>query len=275
MGLVYCQGVATPRQDPSRGICATVDNAPIVTSSPSLGISPTGLRGEGLFVYPEGLTQVEAVSKTADGGANPSRPAMTRCYKARVCQICGEEFVPANSRQKYCLDCKREGFLARKAEYRKTHCKERAAYSAEYQQDHREQKAVIDVRYRQRHRDKWLASKALYRQKHDKEIIAQNAKYRQEHPEKVRQQWQKRRALKYGNTPIGELLTEAQWRDILDQYRHRCAYCGKKSEQLTIDHVIPLSKGGKHSANNVVPACQHCNCSKKDRTPEQWAGLHV
>lgn len=59
------------------GMSATTDRTLVVTSSPSLGISPTGLRGEGLSSYPEGLTQVEAVSKTANGGANPSRPAMT------------------------------------------------------------------------------------------------------------------------------------------------------------------------------------------------------
>jgi 5-methylcytosine-specific restriction endonuclease McrA len=86
---------------------------------------------------------------------------------------------------------------------------------------------------------------------------------------------EKRRALKYGNTPIAELLTEAQWRDILDQYHHRCAYCGKKMERLTIDHVNPLSKGGKHSASNVVPSCGSCNSKKNAKTPEEWCGMAV
>ena len=45
------------------------------------------------------------------------------------------------------------------------------------------------------------------------------------------------------------------------KYNYRCAYCGKQCA-LTVDHVIPISKGGKHSPNNVVPACIGCNDRK-------------
>jgi 5-methylcytosine-specific restriction endonuclease McrA len=57
-------------------------------------------------------------------------------------------------------------------------------------------------------------------------------------------------------------------REILKRDRHQCQYCGSK-KQLTIDHVIPRSKGGKHSWDNVVIACSRCNSCKGDRTPEQ------
>lgn len=50
-----------------------------------------------------------------------------------------------------------------------------------------------------------------------------------------------------------------------------CQYCGSR-RHLTIDHVIPRSKGGKTSWNNLVTACNRCNVSKGDKTPEQ-AGL--
>lgn len=50
---------------------------------------------------------------------------------------------------------------------------------------------------------------------------------------------------------------------------HVCQYCGKRcsSKELTIDHVIPLSKQGPENWDNVVTACRHCNQRKGNRTP--------
>jgi 5-methylcytosine-specific restriction endonuclease McrA len=60
-------------------------------------------------------------------------------------------------------------------------------------------------------------------------------------------------------------------REVLKRDRHRCQYCGS-TKRLTLDHVIPKSKGGTHSWDNVVAACSHCNARKGDRTPSQ-AGM--
>ncbi len=48
-----------------------------------------------------------------------------------------------------------------------------------------------------------------------------------------------------------------------------CYYCEQKTEpqDLTMDHKIPLSKGGKSAKGNVVPSCKECNNAKKNRTP--------
>ncbi len=47
----------------------------------------------------------------------------------------------------------------------------------------------------------------------------------------------------------------------------RCQYCGKPAE--SIDHVVPRSKGGRHSWDNVVAACKYCNMRKTDRLPHE------
>ena len=51
-----------------------------------------------------------------------------------------------------------------------------------------------------------------------------------------------------------------------------CYYCGKKvgSAHLTMDHVVPLSRGGKSSKGNLVPACKECNTKKKYLVPIEW-----
>lgn len=48
---------------------------------------------------------------------------------------------------------------------------------------------------------------------------------------------------------------------------HRCQYCGASAEN--IDHVIPKSRGGTHSWDNVVASCRPCNSRKRDRSPEE------
>ncbi|MEM1334513.1 MAG: HNH endonuclease, partial [Actinomycetota bacterium] len=53
---------------------------------------------------------------------------------------------------------------------------------------------------------------------------------------------------------------------------HRCQYCGDRAD--SIDHVMPRSRGGQHSWDNVVAACRPCNLGKRDRTPEE-AGLRL
>jgi len=51
-----------------------------------------------------------------------------------------------------------------------------------------------------------------------------------------------------------------------------CQYCGSPAENL--DHVVPRSKGGEHSWENVVAACRRCNSQKENRLPED-AGLRL
>jgi len=61
-------------------------------------------------------------------------------------------------------------------------------------------------------------------------------------------------------------LTREQWQEIKTRFNHRCAYCKRQMERLEMDHVTPLSKGGAHTAQNIVPACRTCNAKKGART---------
>lgn len=59
-------------------------------------------------------------------------------------------------------------------------------------------------------------------------------------------------------------------RAVFARDAHRCQYCGTSAENL--DHVIPRSRGGEHTWENVVASCRKCNTRKGDRTPSE-AGL--
>ncbi len=50
---------------------------------------------------------------------------------------------------------------------------------------------------------------------------------------------------------------------------YTCQYCGSRPKQLTIDHVVPVSRGGRDRWDNVVTSCRPCNHRKGARTPEE------
>jgi len=62
-------------------------------------------------------------------------------------------------------------------------------------------------------------------------------------------------------------------RAVFARDRHRCQYCGS-DRHLTVDHVVPRSKGGADAWDNVVTSCAACNRKKGDRLP-QHVGLHL
>ena len=59
------------------------------------------------------------------------------------------------------------------------------------------------------------------------------------------------------------------WKQQLQ--RGVCHYCGKQvgAAKLTMDHVVPVSRGGRSTKGNVVPACDACNKTKTFRTPAE------
>lgn len=58
-------------------------------------------------------------------------------------------------------------------------------------------------------------------------------------------------------------------RNVFRRDAHTCQYCGRNGGDMTLDHVVPRSRGGRNSWENIVTACRECNSRKRDRTPEE------
>jgi 5-methylcytosine-specific restriction endonuclease McrA len=60
------------------------------------------------------------------------------------------------------------------------------------------------------------------------------------------------------------------WKQKLAQ--GACHYCGRRfpPEQLTMDHIVPIIRGGKTNKNNVATVCKECNNNKKYLLPMEW-----
>lgn len=74
------------------------------------------------------------------------------------------------------------------------------------------------------------------------------------------------RIKKYINVPYKDVVLTRH--NIFKRDSNKCQYCGT-SKNLTLDHLIPKSRGGKSSWKNLVSACKKCNAKKGDYTPEQ------
>lgn len=64
-------------------------------------------------------------------------------------------------------------------------------------------------------------------------------------------------------------LTEDQW-VALQAAWGRCAYCGATDRPLQRDCVLPISRGGRYTLNNIAPACGPCNASKCNDEVTGW-----
>ncbi|MDT8440043.1 MAG: HNH endonuclease [Desulfuromonadales bacterium] len=67
-----------------------------------------------------------------------------------------------------------------------------------------------------------------------------------------------------------ELRRSQWWQNRLA--RGVCHYCGRQvaPAELTLDHVVPLVRGGRSSKGNCVPACKECNSRKQSLLPTEW-----
>lgn len=78
----------------------------------------------------------------------------------------------------------------------------------------------------------------------------------------------KRRSRKLGNGGSGFSIDD--WKKVKEYFGNKCAYCGKESDRLSIDHFIPICRGGMDDASNILPACLGCNVSKGKKDPFTW-----
>lgn len=67
------------------------------------------------------------------------------------------------------------------------------------------------------------------------------------------------------------VLKKSQWWKNV-KGRGKCYYCGRRfpPDELTMDHIVPIIRGGRSQKNNVVACCKKCNSEKQNRLPVEW-----
>lgn len=144
------------------------------------------------------------------------------------------------------------------------------------QQNNPEKNRARSVKWRKEHPEDLPAMRAKtkeWRIAHPDRYKELQTKWMLANPEKVKSAYansqSRRRAVKRAAKSCR--VTTLEWLAILEAHNNRCAYCLRQTVRLAQDHVVPLSRGGWHGADNIVPACKSCN-SRKSNKPV-WAML--
>lgn len=107
------------------------------------------------------------------------------------------------------------------------------------------------------------AENRAWRRSNRERVKHHQATFHAAHPE-ARSVYVHRYKAKWGPARESGDLTRAQWLARLEEFGHACAYCLRTDLPLTQDHMQPISRGGRHTIDNIVPACQPCNSTKHD-----------
>jgi 5-methylcytosine-specific restriction endonuclease McrA len=128
---------------------------------------------------------------------------------------------------------------------------------------------------------KGRAKTKAWRQANPGYDIAYREDHREYHRRKSAEWYRRNRDFVIQKTRLRKLkldqgdLTPAQWRMIVELASGCCLRCGRDDRPLTVDHIVPLSRDGKHTLTNVQPLCDECNKRKFTKTtdyrPSTWA----
>jgi 5-methylcytosine-specific restriction endonuclease McrA len=212
----------------------------------------------------------------------------------KTCTKCGqtlplESFSPSKGAlygvRSKCKPC----CAAAAKDYRKRNPEKVIAYGARYRQENPEKIAEHNRRFREsnpnyakdyhaQHREaenlrgrlaywqdpiKQAVRKKKARQENPEKFRERNRKYAANNRQKLNEKSARRRARKL-EAPTYKLSQKEIWR----LYNYACFYCGEAGG--TIEHVMPLARGGSHGIGNLVPCCGPCNYSKADKTVMEW-----
>jgi 5-methylcytosine-specific restriction endonuclease McrA/predicted nucleic acid-binding Zn ribbon protein len=140
-------------------------------------------------------------------------------------------------------------------------CKTRDAY--------KRNRVVITARvnaWKARNEAHTKAWHAAYRERHREYLSASQRRDYRRDPLPWKNARDRRRALLAQGAGV---VTSADWRKLVARFDGCCAYCGQRCTP-TMEHVVPLSRGGRHAIGNLIPACLKCNLSKNNRFIMEW-----
>lgn len=151
------------------------------------------------------------------------------------------------------------------------------AYQATYREANREQILECARRYRERNPEKVRDARRAWKASPSGRAERQSIEYRVKAIERTRR-WNEAnplrgrigRAASHANKKYGHLGTfaVAEALELFDGNRGKCAYCPAPATEL--DHVIPLSRGGENTIDNLLPSCESCNASKGNKPLFTW-----
>lgn len=183
----------------------------------------------------------------------------TRPRSDLPCFRCSEK--PRAKSSTYCVDCRseiRRAFREKNRERIGEQVRTRRALNPD-------KTRAENAKWKLANPDKVREEKRRYRQRHKDAIAAYFREWRNLNPDKAKAISLTRRARSKrasGYATAGQIAARFAY------FGNVCAYCGGPAE--SVDHVIPLAKGGSHWPANLRPACKRCNSAKRDLPVDEF-----
>lgn len=127
-----------------------------------------------------------------------------------------------------------------------------------------EKRKLYLIKYNEENREKINAYQREWARNNPEKVKAKAAKHLKLHPEMNAAKSQKRRARERNCKTF--FVTK---KELTRLYNQPCNFCGSK-EDPTLDHCIPLIRGGDHSIGNLQTLCRPCNSGKRHKTNMEW-----
>lgn len=185
--------------------------------------------------------------------------------REKICPTCNKTFIP----RPYQISVGQGNHCSKKCSQ---HLRSKAAHTPEANAKRAEsfKKAIADGRYivpTGKNHPRWMGGQKATTDKRIKSGKANEStkKYRAKNPNKVREWSQTRHKRKTGRLPRGTIT------NLMTKQNKQCNICRTDIEhKYHMDHIYPLSKGGKHEASNIQLLCPSCNVKKSAKDPIEF-----
>lgn len=199
-------------------------------------------------------------------------------YVFRKCKICGE-----------ILFINKFGNKKRSKFNKERRCKECISnYMKVYFNNNKDRYRENTSKWRSKNKERDKYNRKKWIENNKDYVKEKSAQYRKEHKEELKENRKRfdntyngdaykinnKSKIRYGYD-IGEVTGE-QYKEMMEFFNNKCAYTGEEFDnkihrlRKTIDHIIPLSEGGKNVIWNIVPCTKSANSSKNKRSLDEW-----
>lgn len=208
----------------------------------------------------------------------------------RVCEIdgCENKHQAKGLCNKHYRESRKEHYSKRAKEYYKKNREKLVEYSREYRKNNPEKTLESMLNYQKNNKDKINARRREHRKENHERILNRERAWKKNNPESIKRQrqahkdrnyskiWREnnpekyaekihRRRIRLENNGVFVILKK-EIKRLLSQ---PCSFCGSY-EKTTLDHIVPIAKGGRHSIGNLQTLCQSCNSQKRDSLHFEW-----
>ncbi len=161
----------------------------------------------------------------------------------------------------------REKINAQSARWRKNNIERARQIGRDYEKRNKEKRILKDREYKEKNRLVLLEKGRAYWRNNREKRLTYSREWSKNNPIKIREYSQKYRAIK-----TKAAVEDVSYDFILKRDGYVCHICGGKvkPDDVHFDHIIPLTRGGEHSHNNIAVAHSLCNISKSNSTLEEY-----